>query len=172
MVSFTAIIERFATKGEKTGWTYILIPVDVAEQINPAIRIGYRVKGRMDSHEVKGAFLPMGGGDFIMPLNAETRKVICKSVGAELQVSLEVDTTPYELNPEMMDCLAYDPDALGFFQSLTKSHQNYFSKWVESAKTEVTKEKRISLMVFACGKKMGYPEMMRWQKENKDKLLG
>ena len=35
MVEFTATLEKFGKKGEKTGWTYIEIPADVAQEIKP-----------------------------------------------------------------------------------------------------------------------------------------
>lgn len=74
MVQFTATIAQFAAQGEKTGWTYIVVPADVAEQMNPGVRKSYRVKGKLDAHPIKSvAILPMGGGEFIMPLNASMR---------------------------------------------------------------------------------------------------
>jgi hypothetical protein len=44
---------------------------------------------------------------------------------------------------------------------LPGSHRNYFSKWIDSAKTDATKTKRIAMAVNALSKKWGYPEMMR-----------
>ncbi|MBN8785519.1 MAG: YdeI/OmpD-associated family protein, partial [Terrimonas sp.] len=46
--------------------------------------------------------------------------------------------------------------------------QNYFSKWIESAKTEATRAKRIAMTVSATAKKWGYPEMIRAAKKEKD----
>ncbi|HVF97457.1 MAG TPA: YdeI/OmpD-associated family protein, partial [Flavisolibacter sp.] len=53
------------------------------------------------------------------------------------------------------------------FESLTKGHRLYFSKWIESAKTEPTKAKRIAMAVNALAKGWGYPEMMRANKKEK-----
>jgi hypothetical protein len=38
MVDFTTIILQFAEQGEKTGWTYIEIPADVAQEMKPGIK--------------------------------------------------------------------------------------------------------------------------------------
>ncbi|MCC7029539.1 MAG: DUF1905 domain-containing protein, partial [Chitinophagaceae bacterium] len=74
MIQFKAIIEKFGQQGEKTGWTYFLIPAEIAEKINKGVKKSYRVKGFLDETEISGvAILPMGEGDFIMPLNAELR---------------------------------------------------------------------------------------------------
>ena len=52
----------------------------------------------------------------------------------------------------------------GIFKTLAKSHQNYFSKWIESAKTEGTKTKRIALAVNALSKQWDYGTMIREDK--------
>lgn len=43
-VQFIATIHRFESKGEKTGWTYIEIPVDIAQQLKPGNKKSFRVK--------------------------------------------------------------------------------------------------------------------------------
>ena len=98
----------------------------------------------------------MGGGIFILPLNANLRKAIAKKKGAMLQVSLQEDKSDFVFNPDFIECLADDPVAKSFFESLTGSHQRYFSKWIDSAKTEPTKVKRIAMAVNALAKKWGY----------------
>jgi hypothetical protein len=35
MIQFNAIIEKFGKLGENTGWTYILIPEALAQELNP-----------------------------------------------------------------------------------------------------------------------------------------
>jgi uncharacterized protein YdeI (YjbR/CyaY-like superfamily) len=59
-----------------------------------------------------------------------------------------------------------EPAAKHYFQSLPKSHQHYFSKWIESAKTEPTKTKRIAMAVNAMSKKMDFGQMLRSAKED------
>ncbi|MGG9970192.1 YdeI/OmpD-associated family protein [Ferruginibacter sp. SUN002] len=162
MVKFTTTILQFAKQGEKTGWTYITIPADIAVQLYSADKKGFRVKGKLDDFAFNGiSLLPMGGGDLIMPLNAAIRKGIGKRKGAMLNVQLALDKTTYELNREFMDCLEDDPDALAFFKTQTRSMQNYFSKWIDAAKTDATKTKRIAMAVSALSQKLNYGEMMR-----------
>ncbi len=161
-IKFIATIHRFESKGEKTGWTYIEIPADIAQQFKPGNKKSFRVKGTLDDFKIDGiALIPMGGGSFIMALNADLRKGIGKRKGAMLNVQLSVDEIGFVFNKDFMDCLADEPTAKSFFESLTGSHQKYFSKWVDSAKTESTKVKRITMTVNALAKKMGYPEMIR-----------
>ena len=166
MVTFTTIIKQFGRQGEKTGWTYIDVPADLAEQLKKNNRLGFRVKGKLDEYRFQGmALIPMGKGDFILPLNATVRKKIHKGKGAMLKVQLAEDKKPYVLNADLMASLDDEPAARKFFDSLSNSHRNYFSKWIDSAKTEETKIRRIAMAVNALMKGWGYTEMMRARKE-------
>ncbi|MFT4018006.1 MAG: YdeI/OmpD-associated family protein [Agriterribacter sp.] len=168
MITFTAILQKFDEHGDKTGWTYIEVPADIAEKLNPGNKKAFRVKGKLDSYAIQGVgLIPMGGGKYLLAVNAAMRKGIKKNKGAMVKVQLAVDK-PYELLKELLDCLADEPPALAFFQSLPQAHQNYFSKWIESAKTEATRAKRIAMTVSATAKKWGYPEMIRAAKKEKD----
>jgi hypothetical protein len=168
MVYFKTIIKKFERQGEKTGWTYIEISAEQAEAINPGVRTSYRVKGRLDDYMIeKIAVLPMGNGGFIIPLNATIRKGIKKQKEATLEVHLEIDKEPIKLDAEFMDCLNDEPKALETFQQFPKGHQNYFSKWIESAKTEQTKAKRIAMAINALAKGWGFSEMLRASKKRK-----
>ena len=167
MVQFTTTIKQFDQQGEKTGWTYIEVPSDIAEKLIPGNKKGFRVKGKLDNFPIKGiALLPMGGGNFILTLNADLRRGIHKKKGAMLNVKLQVDPEGYKLNEDFMACLNDDPIAKKHFDTLSGSHRNYFSKWIDSAKTEPTKIKRITMAVNALSKKWGYPEMMRNSKKD------
>lgn len=164
-VKFKTTILRFNQQAEKTGWTYIVIPADIARKLKPGDRKGFRVKGKLDNYKFSGkSLLPMGKGEFILTINGIDRRGIGKRHGAMLSVEIEYDKSEYKLNAEFVECMNDEPEALAFFKSLTRSHQNYFSKWIDSAKTEETKAKRIALSINAFLKKQGFPEMLRAQK--------
>ncbi len=165
MVKFTTTLLQFAEQGEKTGWTYIEILADIAEQIKPNNKKSFRVKGKLDNYKINCvALMPMGNGHFIMPVNAAMRKGTGKRKGAMMNICLEEDKSAFKLNEDLMVCLNDEPAALKHFNSLAGSHRNYFSKWIDSAKTEQTKAKRIAMAVSALSRNMGYPEMMREHK--------
>ena len=167
MFRFTAILHKFGKQGEKTGWTYFEVPADLAQKLRPGNKKEFKVKGKLDKHVInRVSLMPMGGGPFIMPVNAAMRKAIGKKHGAMINVQLEADDSAFVFNKDLMDCLHDEPAAKKFFQTLTGSHQRYFSKWIDSAKTEPTKTKRIAMAVNALAKKWGYPEMLRAQKGN------
>jgi len=167
MVRFPAKILKFAEKGEKTGWSYIQIGKAYANKLNAGCKKSFRIKGFLDSHPIhKTAILPMGEGNFILPFNASIRKGTGKNSGDTIMVNIELDERPLRLSVDFLRCLKDDPKAYAFFKTLPKSHQNYFSKWIESAKTSHTKTKRITLALIAFESRQGFSEMMR---ENKRK---
>jgi hypothetical protein len=162
MVTFRTTLQRFEKMGEKTGWTFIEIPVDIAAQIKPGVKVSYRVKGSIDDHKIKMvAMLPMGDGAYIVPINATMRKGIRKEEGAGVEVSLEEDTDEFIISPDLVECLELDEAAAEKFSSLSSSHQKYFSNWIESAKTIETKTKRISMAVKGLAMGLDYGGMIR-----------
>ena len=166
MVRLTALIKKFDQQGEKTGWTYIEVPAATAQKLNPGIKKGFRVKGAIDAYRFSMiALLPMGGGDFIMPLNAAMRKQIKKQKGATVQVSLEVDNNEIKPPAVLIECLEDEPQALEYFNSLAKGHQNYFTNWINSAKTDPTKAKRIAATLNALTRKWDFGQMIRAMKK-------
>jgi hypothetical protein len=107
----------------------------------------------------------MGDGDYILPVKSPWLKKLRKKAGDAVLLIMELDLQPYVLNPMMMECLEDDPMALQQFVSFTKSHQNYFSKWVDTAKTESTQAKRIAAILKAMHLKQDYSTMIRSQKK-------
>jgi Domain of unknown function (DUF1905)/Bacteriocin-protection, YdeI or OmpD-Associated len=168
MVKFSATIQKFGQQGEKTGWTYIAVPQDISEKLMPGNRKSFRVKGRLDEYEFTGiALIPMGGGSFIMALNAAIRRDIKKKQGAMLKVELTVDHQPIEVPEDLALCLADEPRAQEFFsKKLPMSHRNYFIKWIAGVKSDAARAKRIARAVNALAREMNFAEMLRWEKNN------
>jgi uncharacterized protein YdeI (YjbR/CyaY-like superfamily) len=66
-----------------------------------------------------------------------------------------------------MLCLKDEPTGLAHFKKLSPSHQRYFSKWIDEAKTEATIAKRIAQSINALARGMGLPELLRELKANR-----
>jgi bacteriocin resistance YdeI/OmpD-like protein/uncharacterized protein DUF1905 len=168
MVEFDTIMLQFAEQGEKTGWTYIWIPADLARQIKPDNKKSFRVRGMLDALPVRGmALMPMGEGNFIMALKAEVRKGIHKNAGAMLHVILEEDTDfKIDIPGELQEYFDYEPEALDFFNSLAKSHREYFIRWINEAKTPETRAKRVVNTANAMLRKWRFNVMLREMKKD------
>lgn len=169
MVSFNTMLLKFGQKGEKTGWVYIDIPSQIAEEIKPHCKKSFRVKGTIDNHQIKWvSLLPMGEGNFILAVNNTMRKEIKKKEGAMVNVSLEEDIEEKKLDQDLIDCLVELPIVADKFYKLPKSHQMYYSNWIASAKSIKTKSKRIHLTIITLEKELSFAQMLQM---NKDKLL-
>jgi len=168
MIEFNTIILQFGAQGEKTGWSYIEIPADIARQLKPGNKKSFRVKGMLDALPVRGmALMPMGDGKFIMALKAGIRKALHKNKGAMLHVALEEDADfRIDMPVDLKECFDFEPEALDFFNTLPKSHRNYFRKWINDAKTNDTRAKRIVNTVNAMLKKWRFNVMLREMKKD------
>lgn len=165
MIRFKTTIEKFDKKGEKSGWSFILINEKRARILNGDTRTSFRVKGKLDDFVItRTAVLPMGDGTFILPINAEMRKGTNKKAGDSLRVQLEVDSEPIPLSSDFIQSLRDEPGAFDYFNTLPRSHQQYFSNWIESAKTIPTKTRRITMAVIALASRQGFGEMIRSNK--------
>jgi Domain of unknown function (DUF1905)/Bacteriocin-protection, YdeI or OmpD-Associated len=170
MVEFSTTILQFAEKGEKTGWSYVTIPPDIAEKLKPGFKKSFRVKGKLDNYPIaRQAILPMGNGEFILPLKAAVRKAIHKNKGAMVKLILEEDNRALKVSAELLECLSDSPKAEKKFKALPVSHQMYYSNWIESAKTIGTKAKRIGLTIVAMEKNMTYGEMLKMNAQSVNK---
>ncbi|TCD12080.1 DUF1905 domain-containing protein [Pedobacter frigidisoli] len=163
MIHFKAEIERFEQMGEKTGWSYVFIPAALASEIKPDCKKSFRVKGKIDHIEVEGmATMPMGEGDFILALKTEVRKRLKKEAGASLELFLEEDKDfKVEMPEDLEICLSEEEHLMRNFLEQAKSHQNYYINWINQAKTETTRTKRIVMTITAMDKKQDFGAMIR-----------
>ena len=166
MLKFKTPLKKFGKLGEKTGWTYIEVSAAQGQKLKPGSKVGFRVKGMLDALRIKQvALVPMGKGNFILPFNARMRKGTGKQEGDTVVVHLELDERALAPSADFMKCLRDDDRAMAHFKTLAGSHQRYFSKWIEEAKTIQTKTRRITMAVIALGTGQGFPEMIRANKK-------
>ena len=167
MIYLKAEIEKYESNGEKTGWSYVHIPQEIADQIKSNSRRGFRVRGFIDEIIVKGlSATPIKEDGFIIPLNKNLRKALRKEGGAVIELRLEFDADFKIEMPEVLEvCLAQEQGLLEYFLSLPKSHQNYFINWLNTAKTEPTLTKRLVMLVNAMALKQDFGAMIRASKK-------
>lgn len=134
---FTAVIEDAGK-----GGAYITIPFDV-EQIFGKKRV--KVKAWFDGEFYQGSLVRMGGSDHILGIRKDIREKIGKSIGDIIAVILEEDTEPRQviIPSDLQAALDQEPVAQAAFAGLAYSHQKEYVQWVEGAKREQTRQKRI-----------------------------
>jgi hypothetical protein len=163
MIEINAEIERFETNAEKTGWSYVFIPQEIAELIKPNNRREIRVKGFVDQVAVSGmCMMPVKGDGFILPFNKPLRKSIKKEAGAKVILRLAFDVDfKIEMPDDLEICLADEEELIQRFLAMPKSHQNYFINWLNTAKTEPTRTKRLVMIINAMANSLDFGAMIR-----------
>lgn len=168
MIRFTVTIQQDSRDPEKQGWSFIIINRTLADKLNPGVRKGFRVKGKLDNYEIKQtSLLPVSGERFMLPINATMRKATGKKAGDKLVVQMELDNTKLKLSADLLVCLKDEPTAEKYFKSLPPSHQRYYCNWIDGAKTETTRAKRIALALAALSRKMHFGLMLREAKSGR-----
>jgi hypothetical protein len=86
------------------------------------------------------------GGEFMLGLNREVRDGAGVASGDEVDLELELDTKPreVELPPALAAALAADGEALLAFQKLSYTHRKEYARWVADAKRAETRERRVA----------------------------
>jgi hypothetical protein len=81
--SFTAKLRKSPRPG---GWTYLVWPESVKFFGTRGL---VKIKGTIDGQPFRASFMAMGNGKHMLPVKAEVRKVIGKSVGDTVTVRLK-----------------------------------------------------------------------------------
>jgi hypothetical protein len=88
-------------------------------------------------------------GEFLLGLSREVRDGTGAQIGDEVEVSVELDQAPREVEvPEALAAaLAAAPDASATFERLAFTHRKEYARWVAEAKRDETRQRRVEQAV-------------------------
>jgi bacteriocin resistance YdeI/OmpD-like protein/uncharacterized protein DUF1905 len=145
---------RFHTTLLQSGKTAtgLQVPPAVVEELGSGKRPAVRVT--LLGHTYRSTIAPMGGV-YMLPVSAAIRGITGLAGGDQVDVALELDTAPREVNlpPDLAAALDAEPEAGSFFQSLSYSSKQRLVLAIERAKTAETRQRRISQSVQALRQK-------------------
>ncbi|MHA6624269.1 YdeI/OmpD-associated family protein [Pseudonocardia sichuanensis] len=138
---FRATIEL----GGKTA-TGFEVPAHVVEQLGSGRRPAVTVT--IGDHTYRSTVTVMGGR-FLIPLSAENRAAAGVAAGDQVDVALELDSRPreVELPADFAAALEREPAAAEFFAGISYSDKRWHVLSVEGAKKEETRLRRIEKSV-------------------------
>src|SRR6218665_2969638 len=106
MHSFSAIIQKSGSWGEKSGWTYVDVPPDILAKLKLKSKKEFRIKGFIDDVKLeRQAVFPVGEGNYIIALKADLRKKLGKKTGATVKLRIELDKREAAQSQDLLDCL-------------------------------------------------------------------
>ena len=140
-MKFRATVEL----GGKTA-TGIEVPPDVVAALGSSRKPAVRVT--INDYTYRSTVATMGGR-FMVGVSAEVRAAAGIAAGDVVDVEMELDTAPREVNvpADFAAALDRDPDARRFFDGLSYSNRLRFVLNVEGAKTDETRQRRIDKSV-------------------------
>ena len=149
MHKFTAVIES-----GKRGGAFVTVPFDV-EAAYGKKRV--KIKATIDGVPYRGSMIRMGSPDHIIGVLKEIRQQIGKNIGDTVAITVEEDLEPrvVVIPEDFQKMLDGNPVAGKFYHSLSYTHQKEYVQWIEEARREATRERRLqkALDMLLNGKK-------------------
>ena len=84
-----------------------------------------------------------------------------------VKLNIELDSAEIRIPEELKICLEDEPLAAEWFDKMKMGERNYYIKWIESARSENTKAKRIAMAINSFIRKMDFGAMLREEKKNR-----
>ena len=103
----------------------------------------FPVRARINGHTWRTSVSPMRG-EFLLGLNRAVREAARVEAGDRVEVAIELDTAPREVEVPLAlaSALAADPAASQAFEALAFTHRKEYARWIEEAKRPETRDRR------------------------------
>ena len=122
------------------------VPEDVVEALGSGQRP--QVTVTIEGYTYRTTVARMGGR-FLVGLNAENRAAAGVAAGDRVDVDIQLDTGPREVEvpAELTEALAYDDVARANFDGMSYTHRKEWVRWIEEAKKAETRATRLAKTV-------------------------
>lgn len=151
--TFSAKLNRFPGTGT---WVYATLPFDAARVFKTKSQI--KVKGTLNGAEFRSSLMPHGDGRHFIVVNKAMRAAAKAEVGDTITLTLEPDAAPRTVTAlkDLQKALNANRAAKAAFGKLPYSHQREYVEWIESAKKDEMRLRRVVAAVekIASGEKL------------------
>jgi hypothetical protein len=130
-------------RGPKGAWTYMPVPLDVPALFGTKGMVP--LIGTMNGFPFRTSLMPAGDAQHILSISKELKSGAAAQAGDLVDVVLERDTAErrVEVPAPLSEAFAEDAAAGERFAGLSYSHQKAFAAWIESAKRDETRSRRV-----------------------------
>jgi hypothetical protein len=134
--------DEIIIKDDNTSGCGIEIPFNVPEVFG--VKSQVKVIGMIDNERFRSSLAPYGGKHYL-GITKAMRTKIGKEAGDVVHIKLELDTEPREVEiPEdFKNILKEFSQEEEFFKKLSFTHQKEYVNWINDAKKQETRERRI-----------------------------
>ncbi len=142
------------SKGPGGAWAYIPMPFDVPTEFG--VKGVCAVKGTVNGFAFRTSLMPAtGGGEIHLMFNKEMKAGSGATVGEVVHVVMERDREPkiVETAADLAEALAKNPVAQANFDNFAYSHKKEYVDWINSAKQQATRERRVEQAVGMIAEK-------------------
>ena len=130
----------------KTG-TYIEVPLDV-----PAVfgRARPPVRGTINGAPLRSTIAKYGD-EYFLVINRKVREAAGVAAGQTVDIELELDTKPRTVRVPKDLASALDGETRSTFDRMSYTHRREYVEWIEEAKRDETRRRRIAKAVDLIG---------------------
>ena len=146
---------KFRATLELTGKTStgVRVPEEVVESLGKGKKPP--VVAVVNGHSWRSTVAVMGG-EYMLGVSAENREAAGVIAGEEIEVDLQLDTQPREIEvpPDLVQALDGNPQAKAYFDKLSYSNKRRHILAIEGAKAADTRQRRVdkAVAMFAEGR--------------------
>ena len=135
--TFTATIQNAGG-----GGAFVEVPFDV-EMVFGSKRP--RVRAVIEGVPYRGILARMGTERHLLVILKEIREKVGKTFGDEVKITVELDEEPLviEVPDDLKRAFKAEKEAKAFFDNLSYTHQREYVMWINEAKREETRQRRI-----------------------------
>jgi hypothetical protein len=135
---------RFKATVELTGKTatFMEVPLDIPSLFEGAMKPP--VKVTINDHVYRST-IAVYGGRYYLPINRDVKRATGVAAGDTIDVAIERDTDERVVKapPDLRAALNGDTQAGNNFRKLSYSHQKEYVDWIDDAKQDETRRRRI-----------------------------
>ncbi len=126
-----------------SGGMYVIVPFDVEKEYG---KKRVKIIAKIESETYQGSLVRMGTPDHILLMRKDIREKIGKTAGDIVSIEVEEDTAPrvVAVPKDLQKLLDENPKEKSFFQKLSYTHQKEYVQWIEGAKREETRLRRLN----------------------------
>lgn len=139
--TFTATIQNAGG-----GGAFVEVPFDVEEAFGAKRP---RVRAVIEGVPYRGILSRMGTELHLLVILKEIRENVGKTFGDEVKITVELDEEPLvvEVPAQLKKAFKAEKEAKAFFDKLSYTHQREYVMWINEAKREETRNRRIVKMI-------------------------